>query len=129
MSPDPFELNVVIETEEIEIQVETPPDISVKLESLDTTLVVDSTPDVVVIATGGIGPPGPPGEPGVGTTFTYEQLVAAYMWDIVHNLNRYPSVTVIDSGGSEIIPEVQYTNENEIKLYFANRTSGKAYLN
>jgi hypothetical protein len=129
MSPDPFELNVVIETEEIEIQVETPPDISVKLESLDTTLVVDSTPDVVVIATGGIGPAGPPGEPGVGTTFTYEQLVAAYMWDIVHNLNRYPSVTVIDSGGSEIIPEVQYTNENEIKLYFANRTSGKAYLN
>jgi hypothetical protein len=129
MSPDLLELNVVIETEEIEIQVETPPDISVKLESVDTTLVVDSTPDVVVIATGGIGPQGPPGEPGVGTTFTHDQLVAAYMWDIVHNLNRYPSVTVIDSGGSEIIPEVQYTNENEIKLYFANRTSGKAYLN
>jgi hypothetical protein len=75
------------------------------------------------------GPQGPEGPPGTGITYIFTQVGAITTWDIVHNLNQYPSVTVIDSGGSEIIPNLSYPSANEVVLSFANPTSGTAYLN
>lgn len=132
------DVNIVIETTEIEVKVEDKPDID---------LSVDPTSDVIVLAAGNFGlpgppgpsgpegpegdpgPEGPPGPSGTETTYTFTQLAAVYSWDIIHLLNRYPSVTVIDSGGTEIIPNVSYISDDEIQLYFENPTSGKAYLN
>lgn len=75
------------------------------------------------------GPAGPPGSPAVQTTYIFTQTIAVSTWSIIHNLNCYPSVTVIDTGNSEIIPDVSYISSNEVRLSFANPTSGKAYLN
>ena len=33
-------------------------------------------------------------------TFIYEQCTSSDTWVIIHNLNRYPSVTVVDSAGT-----------------------------
>lgn len=68
---------------------------------------------------------------GVGSTsaFTYTQGSASDEWTIQHNLGKYPSVTIVDSGGNVVVGDVQYLSTNEISISFAGAFSGKAYLN
>ena len=58
-----------------------------------------------------------------------EQVKLKSVWDIHHNLNKYPSVTVVDNKGKEIICEVRYISPKHIKLLFNGKFKGKAYLN
>lgn len=62
-------------------------------------------------------------------TLVYEQGIASERWDIVHNLNKYPSVTVIDSAGDQVFANLNYVDENELVLDFGAEFTGKAYLN
>ena len=62
-------------------------------------------------------------------TYVFEQGIAAATWTIVHNLNKYPSVTVIDSSGDQVFANLNYVDENELVLDFGAEFSGKAYLN
>lgn len=66
---------------------------------------------------------------GVATTFVFDQPSAEEEWTIVHNLNRFPSVTVVDSSGSVCIGEVLYIDENTVKCVFSAPFAGVAYLN
>ena len=61
--------------------------------------------------------------------YIHEQGFSSTTWNINHGLGKYPSVTVVDSGGNWMIGEVYYKNENEIILRFTYEFSGKAYLN
>lgn len=61
--------------------------------------------------------------------YIHEQGTAAASWSITHNLGKYPSVNVIDSGGSQVFGQVNYLNENEITIEFYSAFSGKAILN
>lgn len=68
--------------------------------------------------------------PGSGhETFTYDQIAPSNTWDILHNLNAYPSVTVIDSAGNKVEGNVQYISSNQLTVTFVSDFSGKAYLN
>ena len=60
---------------------------------------------------------------------TFEQAKPSCCWYIKHNLNKYPSVTVVNEYGKEIICEVQYISKNEVNLCFNGRFRGMAYLN
>lgn len=62
-------------------------------------------------------------------TFVFEQGVASNIWNITHNLNKYPSVTVVDSAGNEVIAEVTYTDLNRCVVTMTAAFKGKAYLN
>ena len=63
-------------------------------------------------------------------TFVFEQGLAADTWIIEHNLNKHPSVAVVDSSGKIQMPdEVEYTDENTITVTFLAAFAGKAYLN
>jgi len=62
-------------------------------------------------------------------TYTHTQITAATTWLVSHNLNKKPSVTVVDDGENVIIADVEYINENELTIHFTAPTSGKAYLN
>lgn len=62
-------------------------------------------------------------------SFTYTQGSASDEWTIEHNLGKYPSVTIVDSGGNVVVGDVQYLSTNEISISFAGAFSGKAYLN
>lgn len=62
-------------------------------------------------------------------TYIHNQETASNIWTINHNLNKYPSVTVVDSTGREIICDVKYTSNNTITLNFKSSFSGRAYLN
>ena len=62
-------------------------------------------------------------------TYTWTQGGAASVWTIAHNLGKYPSVTVVDSGGTVVVGKVAYTNNNTLTVTFQASFSGVAYLN
>lgn len=61
--------------------------------------------------------------------YVFTQSISSKTWEIEHNLNRFPSVTVVDSGGNVVIGDVTYNNENKLTVRFSAGFSGKAYLN
>lgn len=64
------------------------------------------------------------------THYTHEQWLTSDVWVIEHNLNKEPSVTVVDSAGEEHIPDRKvYNNKDKVTLYFLSEFTGKAYLN
>ena len=62
-------------------------------------------------------------------TFIYNQATSSDVWEIEHNLDKYPSVTVVDSGGSVVVGEIVYIDKNNVRITFTSAFSGKAYLN
>lgn len=61
--------------------------------------------------------------------FVYTQSSAAATWNITHNLNKYPSVSIVDSGGNMVTGDIQYIDLNNVTLSFTSAFTGKAYLN
>ena len=64
-----------------------------------------------------------------GGTTTHTQGSASSTWTVTHNLNKFPSVTIVDSNEEQIIGVVDYQSANTIVLTFSAAISGKAYLN
>lgn len=114
-------------------------------------VVVHSDRSVTVIDAGPIGPSGPPGsssfvpdpsteEDGktlevsngqlvfVASHYQHEQPVASTTWVITHDLAHNPNVTVVQTDGTVLLPDVHYDSMNQITLTFSSPTSGKAYL-
>lgn len=62
-------------------------------------------------------------------TYIHEQGTASDTWVIEHNLDKYPSVTLVDSAGTQFQGRVEYIDENNCIVYMNGATKGKAYLN
>ena len=62
-------------------------------------------------------------------TFEFIQGVPATTWNIQHNLKKFPSITVIDTGDTVVTGEYTYINNNNVTLTFSAAFAGKAYLN
>lgn len=62
-------------------------------------------------------------------TFEHNQMIPSNVWVITHNLDKFPSVAVVDSAGSAVVGNVSYINNNQIDVEFSFPFSGKAYLN
>ena len=61
--------------------------------------------------------------------YLHDQGVPSDTWVIAHNLGKYPSVSIIDTAGTDVLGKVEYVNINTIKIYFKNAFSGKASIN
>ena len=61
--------------------------------------------------------------------FMYEQLTPTARWEIAHPLNKYPSVTIIDSAGSVVVGDIEYIDASNVIVYFQAAFTGKAFLN
>jgi len=61
--------------------------------------------------------------------YVHDQASPSTTWTINHNLSKYPSVSIVDSAGTLIIAEVEYTSTSQVVITFDSSTSGKAYLN
>ncbi len=48
---------------------------------------------------------------------------------IDHNLNKFPAVTTVDSGGSQVVGDVQHIDLNSFKITFKASFQGKVYAN
>lgn len=112
--------------DEVEAEIERT---DVNYVTVRTTTVPGINEYIVLIAAAGEGIPGPPGPAGGDVTYVHTQTVLSNNWVINHNLGKYPSVSVVDSGNTEIIPDVRYTSLNQVSVIFGSATSGKAYLN
>jgi hypothetical protein len=67
---------------------------------------------------------GPPLE-----TFVFVQEVHSDNWVVVHNLGRFPSVTVVDETGTVVWGDPEYISENELIIHLGYFRIGTAYLN
>jgi hypothetical protein len=62
------------------------------------------------------------------TTFLYTAPSALMVWEIQHNMGRFPVVSVVDSDNNVIFADVAYVDINTVHVNFAYPTGGSAYL-
>jgi hypothetical protein len=62
-------------------------------------------------------------------TYTFTQPVPSASWSVTHNMNKFPSVTIVDSAGNIVEGETVYNTLNTCTLNFQGSFSGKAYFN
>jgi hypothetical protein len=63
------------------------------------------------------------------STYIATQNTPAITWTLTHSLDKYPSVTVVDSAGSVVYGDIQYISRDVIEVTFSGAFSGTAYLN
>lgn len=89
----------------------------------DSQFAIDYEDNIVTIIGGG-GQGG-----GQDANYVFNQRVPAEIWNIAHNMNKFPSVSVVDSGGNVVIGNIDYVDRNNIQVTFNGAFSGSAYLN
>ncbi len=62
-------------------------------------------------------------------TFVFTQAVPSDKWIVNHGLNKYPSVTIVDTAGTVVIGNVDYVDINNVIISFSSAFAGKAYFN
>lgn len=61
--------------------------------------------------------------------FIYNQPTPSDRWEIKHNLNKFPSITVVDSAGSVVVGEYEFVDSSTVICTFSGAFSGVCYLN
>jgi len=61
--------------------------------------------------------------------FEFTQGVPSALWQIQHNLDKFPSTTVVNTNNIQAFGEVEYIDKNNLNIHFTAGFSGKAYLN
>jgi hypothetical protein len=59
----------------------------------------------------------------------FNQAVASATWTVQHNLNKFPSCTMVLGTGQQGYGDVTFIDENNLTITFASAESGKAYIN
>ena len=62
-------------------------------------------------------------------TFEFDQGQPALVWTIQHNLNKFPSVSVVDTANTVVNSQINYIDKNNITINNTAQFAGKAYLN
>ena len=62
-------------------------------------------------------------------TFVFTQAVPSLVWSIQHNLGKFPSVSVVDTGNTTVISQIDYIDNNNLTITNSAQFAGKAYLN
>lgn len=88
-------------------------------------LNVEQTEATIVVSPVGLQGPG-----GLDDKhFVHNQTTPSDEWVIAHNLDKKPSVTVVDSADNQWQAEVEYVDQDNIIVRTQAPFSGKAYLN
>jgi hypothetical protein len=103
-------------------------------ETVAVVAVAEQGPSGPPGAAGPAGPPGPQGPqgpPGTGgdLSYVYSQGSPSTLWTINHGLGKHPSVSVVDTAGTEGLADVTYPSLNTVVLRFTFPLSGQAFLN
>ncbi len=74
------------------------------------------------------------GDTGSDKHYVHNQIASSATWVIVHNLGKFPSVSIVDSAGTVVRGVVTYDSLNQCTITFFSKGapapfSGKAYLN
>lgn len=66
---------------------------------------------------------------GADKNYIHKQQSASDIWTVVHNLGKYPSITVVDSAGTVVTGEIILQTTEQAVISFNGAFSGKAYCN
>jgi hypothetical protein len=66
---------------------------------------------------------------GSDRTYVHNQISASTSWTVVHNLNKYPTVSVIDSGSTVVLGDITYNSVNQLTVTLSALSTGKVYCN
>lgn len=61
--------------------------------------------------------------------YEFSQMTPEARWVINHPLKKYPAITVVDSGGSVVVGDIEYIDALKVIIVFNSAFSGKAFLN
>jgi len=61
--------------------------------------------------------------------YVHNQSVASATWNVQHNLDKFPSCTMVLSTGQQGYGDVTFIDENNLTITFSGAVSGKAYIN
>jgi hypothetical protein len=61
--------------------------------------------------------------------YIHDQGVPSISWTINHNLNKFPSVSAVDTASNLVMGQVEYIDRNNLIVTFNASFSGEAYLN
>ena len=65
----------------------------------------------------------------VDKNYVHEQIQSSDSWIVQHNLNKYPAVSVVDTGKNEIVGDIKHIDKNSLIINFSHAFSGMAFLN
>jgi len=94
--------------------------VNIVLPSSNSVSVTTSTPNTVAVSNSA---------DGGDLHFEYTQSVASDQWDITHNLNKKPAVSVLDSNDYVVFAVVHHITNNRVIIEFKAPTFGKAVFN
>jgi hypothetical protein len=107
--------------------------LTIQSDGIDTELVRQVPQQTTLLDAGSQGPQGVQGVPGPAgpgdSNFEFTQATPSAVWTINHNLNKFPSIAIVDSAGDECEGAVNYASRNQLVVTFSAAFSGKAYLN
>lgn len=66
---------------------------------------------------------------GFDSHYEFVQGVPATTWDITHNLDKFPSISVVDTADTAVIGSYDYVTKNRVILNFSDAFAGRAFLN
>ena len=88
---------------------------------LNRESLVNNEPSLV---SGGLGSGG-----GSDKNFIFTQITPALVWNVNHDLDKFTSVTVVNSSNVVFQAQVVYIDTNNVIITFNSPFAGKAYLN
>jgi hypothetical protein len=63
-------------------------------------------------------------------TFNFTQGSPSATWTIQHNLGKFPSATIVDTGDTSVLGgQIEYIDNNNLTITFGSAFAGKAFLN
>ena len=135
--PDAVELNLV--DAEISLDLDTGNEVTLDIVDSDITLEVvgqvgprgiqgEQGIQGIQGIQGEVGPVGPVGPPGVSSGFyRHNQAAPAAQWMVLHDLNYPPAITVVDSAGTQLFPDITYLDDFTIQIDHSYPVAGFAY--
>ena len=70
-----------------------------------------------------------PASDAADKNYVHNQAVASATWNVQHDLDKFPSCTMVLSTGQQGYGDVTFIDENNLTITFAGAESGKAYIN
>lgn len=61
--------------------------------------------------------------------FVYTQSTPSATWEIIHSLDKYPAITVMDTNNDVMVGEAHYNSPDKVTVTFSEAVAGKATLN
>lgn len=65
----------------------------------------------------------------VRENYVHDQQVASNSWVVPHSLNKFPSVSIVNTANQVVVGDITYNSLNQLTITFTSQISGKAYIN